>query len=132
VAAQLAIQEHSQEWLCYSLLVFLVDVEDGAVFVEGYVESFGFFYEDVGELFFLDEPDSLELDHFEDGEEGYDHGVAGGAGFEELDEAYGGGIAGEDLRAELGDHLCYGEDVVGKFDADYFFFALEDLLEDPD
>ena len=25
------------------LLVFLVDVEDGAVFVEGYVEGFGFF-----------------------------------------------------------------------------------------
>ena len=35
------------------LLVFLVDVEDGAVFVEGYVEGFGFFYEDVGELVFL-------------------------------------------------------------------------------
>lgn len=35
------------------LLVFLVDVEDGAVFVEGYVEGFGFFYEDVGELIFL-------------------------------------------------------------------------------
>jgi hypothetical protein len=35
------------------LLVFLVDVEDGAVFVEGYVERFGFFYEDVGELIFL-------------------------------------------------------------------------------
>src|SRR5579859_2093275 len=35
------------------LLVFLVDVEDGAVFVEGYVEGFGFFYEYVGELIFL-------------------------------------------------------------------------------
>jgi hypothetical protein len=36
------------------LLVFLVDVEDGAVFVEGYVEGFGLFDEDVGELIFLD------------------------------------------------------------------------------
>ena len=35
------------------LLVFLVDVEDGAVFVEGYVEGFGLFDEDVGELVFL-------------------------------------------------------------------------------
>ena len=49
------------------LLVFLVDVEDGAVFVEGYVEGFGFFYEDVGELVFLGEENGLELDHFEDG-----------------------------------------------------------------
>jgi len=74
----------------------------------------------------------LELDHFEDGEEGYDHGVAGGAGFEELDEADGVGVAAEDLGAELGDHLGHSEDVVGQFDADDFFFALEDLLEDAD
>jgi hypothetical protein len=63
-------EEHKRECLCYRdsfplphlfpllhlpdfLLVFLVDVEDGAVFVEGYVEGFGFFYEDVGELIFL-------------------------------------------------------------------------------
>jgi hypothetical protein len=41
------------EDIAMSLLVFLVDVEDGAVFVEGYVEGFGFFDEDVGELIFL-------------------------------------------------------------------------------
>ena len=35
------------------LLVFLVDVEDGAVFVESYVEGFSFFDEDVAELVFL-------------------------------------------------------------------------------
>ena len=35
------------------LLIFGVDVEDGAVFVEGHVEGFGFFDEDVGELIFL-------------------------------------------------------------------------------
>ncbi len=116
----------------YFLLIFLVDVEDGAVFVEGYVEGFGFFYENVGELIFLGQQYGLELHHFEDGQEGYDHGVAGGAGFEELDEADGGGVARKDLAAELGDHLGYGEDVVGQFDADYFFFALEDLLEDAD
>src|SRR5467141_4156616 len=45
-----AIEEHRLKLV---LLVFLVDVEDGAVFVEGYVEGFGFFYEDVGELIFL-------------------------------------------------------------------------------
>jgi hypothetical protein len=49
-----------------TLLVFLVDGADGAGFVEGDVEGFGFFYEDVGELFFLDEGHGLELDHFED------------------------------------------------------------------
>ena len=113
-------------------MIFGVDVEDGAVFVEGYVEGFGFFYEDVGELIFLSQEYGLEFDHFQDGQEGYDHGVAGGAGFEELDEADGGGVAGEDLRAELGDHLGYSEDIVGQLDADYFFFALEDLLEDAD
>jgi hypothetical protein len=37
----------------YRSLIFLVDVEDGAVFVEGYVEGFGFFDEDVSELIFL-------------------------------------------------------------------------------
>jgi hypothetical protein len=97
----------------YRSLIFLVDVEDGAVFVEGYVEGFGFFYEDVGELIFLGQEYGLKFHHFQDGQEGYDHGVAGGAGFEELDEADGGGVAREDLGAELGDHLGYGEDVVG-------------------
>ncbi len=57
--------------------------------IEGYVEGFGFLDEDVAKLFFLDKEDGLELDHFEDGEEGDDHGVAGGAGFEELNEADG-------------------------------------------
>ncbi len=74
----------------------------------------------------------LELDHFEDGEEGDDHGVAGGAGFEEFDEADGVGVAREDLAAELGDHLRDGEDFVLELDAGDFFFALEDLLEDAD
>jgi hypothetical protein len=48
------------------LLVFGVDAE-GAGFVEGGVEGFGFFDEDFAELFFLREGDGLELDHFEDG-----------------------------------------------------------------
>ena len=76
--------------------------------------------------------DGLELDHFEHGEEGDDHGVTGGAGFEELDEADGVGVAGEDLAAELGDHLGNGEGFVLQLDAGDFFFALEDLLEDAD
>jgi hypothetical protein len=48
------------------LLIFGVDAE-GAGGVEGGVEGFGFFDEDVGELFFLVEGDGLELDHFEEG-----------------------------------------------------------------
>ena len=58
--------------------------------------------------------------------------MAGGAGFEELDEADGAGVAGEDLAAELRDHLGDGEGVVLQLDADDFFFAFEDLLEDAD
>ena len=113
-------------------LVFLIDGEDGAVGVEGDVEGFGLFDEDVGELFFLGEGYGLEFDHFEDGEEGDDHGVAGGAGFEEFDEADGAGVAREDLTAELRDHLGYREGIVLELDADYFFFTLEDLLENAD
>ena len=47
------VREIEEHRLKPVLLVFLVDVEDGAVFVEGYVEGFGFFYEDVSELVFL-------------------------------------------------------------------------------
>src|SRR5208282_293453 len=108
------------------LLVFGVDAE-GAGGVEGGVEGFGFFDQDVGELFFLVEGDGLELDHFQEGQEGDDHGVAGGAGFEEFDEADGGGFAREDAAAELGDHLGYGEFFVLEIDAGDFFFAFEDL-----
>ena len=46
------------------LLVFLVDVEDGAIFVEGYVEGFSFFHENVGELIFLGQQYGLEFHHF--------------------------------------------------------------------
>src|SRR5258708_32657969 len=75
----------------YFLLIFLVDVEDGAVFVEGYVEGLGFFYENVGELIFLGQQYGLELHHFEDGQEGYDHGVAGGGGLGRVGGGCGGG-----------------------------------------
>jgi len=56
---------------------------------------------DFAELFFLDHGDSLHLDHFEDGEEGDDHGVARRASLEETDEVDGVVVAGQDLRAEL-------------------------------
>src|SRR5271165_468078 len=114
-----------------SSLILGVDAE-GARFVEGDVEGFGFFNDDFAELLFLGEEDRLELDHFEDGKEGHDHGVAGGAGFEELHEAYGIVGAGEDLTPQLGNHLRDGELFMLELNAGDFFFALEELLEDTD
>ena len=113
------------------LLILGVDAE-GTGFVEGYVEALCFLDQDFAELFFLDEEDGLELDHFKDREESDDHGVAGGAGFEELNEADGIVGAGEDLAAKLGDHLRDGEEFVLQLDAGNFFFAFEDLLENTD
>jgi len=113
-------------------LVFLVDGEDGAVGVESDVEGFGALDEDVREGLFLGQRYSLEFHHLEDGEEGDDHGVTRRAGVEKFDQADGARVAGEDLAAELRDHLRDGEDVVLKLDADNFFFAFEDLLEDAD
>src|SRR5215472_17068129 len=113
------------------LLVFLVDGEDGAVGVEGDIESLRALDEDVGELFFLAEGYRLKLDHFKHGKEGDNHGVTRGAGVEEFDEADRAGVAGEDLAAELRDHLGDREDVVLKLDAGHFFFAFEDVLENP-
>src|SRR5215469_9422900 len=109
------------------LLILLVDGEDGAVGIESDVEGFGFLDEDVGELFFLGEGYRLQFDHFEDGQERYDHGVTRRAGVEEVDEADGAGVAREDLAAELRDHLGDGESVVLQFDAGDFFSAFEDL-----
>jgi hypothetical protein len=58
--------------------------------------------------------------------------VARGAAFEELNEADGIVGAGEDLAAELGNHLCDSEEFVLQLDAGNFFFAFEDLLENAD
>ena len=77
----------------YILLVFGVDAE-GAGIVKGYVEGFGFLDENLAELFFLEQRYGLEFHHFEDGQNGNDHGVAGGAGLEELNEADRIGVAG--------------------------------------
>src|SRR6266481_4465097 len=72
----------------------------------------------------------LHLDHFEHGEKGDNHGVARRASLEETDEVDGVVVAGQDLRAELGHHLRYGEFFVLQLDARDFFAALENLLED--
>jgi hypothetical protein len=58
--------------------------------------------------------------------------MAGGAGFEKLNEADGTVGAGEDLAAELGNHLRDSEEFVLELDAGNFFFSLEDLLENAD
>jgi hypothetical protein len=74
----------------------------------------------------------LQLDHFEDGQEGDDHGVARRAGFEEADEINAGIVAGKDLAAQLGDHLSHGELFVLQLDAGDFFATFEDLLKNFD
>jgi len=111
-------------------LILLVDLADTALLVEDQIEHLVLAKKDSAKLLFLHEGDGLELDHFEDREEGHDHGVARGAGFEELDEIESVVFAGEDLRAELSDHLRDGEFLVAQLDARDFFAALEDLLED--
>jgi hypothetical protein len=113
------------------LLVFGVDAE-GAGVVESDIKGFGFFDEDFAELLFLREADGLKLNHFQNSQEGDDHGVTRRASLKELNEADGTGVAGEDLATELGNHLRDGEDFVLQLDASNFFFAFEDLLEDAD
>ena len=58
--------------------------------------------------------------------------MARGAGFEEADEVDAGIVIGEDLAAELSDHLRDGELFVLQLDAGDFFAAFEDLLENFD
>src|SRR5262249_31623618 len=114
------------------LFVLLVDHPDFALFVENRVEGFGFAKEDFAELFFLDDGDSLELDHFENCEDGDDHGVTRTARFDKADESDAGIVAGENLAAQLNDHLGDGERFVAQFDARDFFTAFENLLENLD
>jgi hypothetical protein len=111
------------------LLILLVNLADAALLVKNYVEHLVLAEKDSAKLLFLHEGDGLELNHFEYRQEGHDHGVARGAGFEKLDEIQGVVFAGQDLGAQLGDHLRDGEFFVAQIDARDFFAALEDLLE---
>src|SRR6516164_7576053 len=88
--------------------------------------------DNVAKLLFLGEAHRLKFNHFEDGKKRDDHGVTRGAGFEELNEAYGTGVASENLRAKLSDHLRDRIGLVLQFDAGDFLFAFENLLEDAD
>src|SRR6202162_2855962 len=81
------------------LLILLIDLADAALLVKDHIEHLVLAKKNSAKLLFLHEGDGLELDHFEDREEGDDHGVARGAGFEELDEIERVVFAGEDLRA---------------------------------
>src|SRR3984957_13908704 len=69
------------------LLILLVDLADAALLVKDHIEHLVLAKKDSAKLLFLHEGDGLELHHFQDGEEGDNHGVARRAGFEKLDEA---------------------------------------------
>ena len=106
----------------------LLDLGHGVWAGEDGVEHFVFAETDVFEQVGLDEQDGLHADHFENGEQGDDHGVFGFAGFEEFDQRDG--IVGRDqAMAEAVHHLRDGDLIVLQLEFGDFFAAFEDLLE---
>jgi hypothetical protein len=70
----------------------------------------------------------LHANHFQNGQQGDDHGVARLAGFEEIDEGYGIVVRRQTL-AQAVHHLRDGHGFVMQLELLEAFFAFKDLLE---